>query len=101
MDSLFEDVATAIDARSMNGTIMDTSIITLDNIGVQNVDTMIAFTDGYKVSIPAENTKFVVVGNVGKDGATGMYARQCCRASSWTVGLYFSALVPKQIFWEK
>lgn len=73
MDTLFDGTATAIDARSVQGTIMDTSIITLDNIGVLNVGTMIAFADGYEVSIPAENTKFVVVGNVGTSGATGMY----------------------------
>jgi glucan 1,3-beta-glucosidase len=73
MDSLFDGTATAIDARAMNSTIMDTSIITLDNIGVQDVDVMIAFANGYHVSIPAENTDFVIIGNVGTDGAMGMY----------------------------
>lgn len=73
MDTLFDGTATAIDARTVQGTIMDTSIITLDNIGMLNVKTMIAFADGYEVSIPAVNTKFVVIGNVGTSGATGMY----------------------------
>jgi len=73
MDSLFDGTATAIDARAVKATIMDTSIITLDNIGVQNVDTMIAFANGYDVSIPAENTDFVIVGNVGTTGAMGLY----------------------------
>ncbi|RFU28181.1 hypothetical protein B7463_g8175, partial [Scytalidium lignicola] len=73
MDSLFDGTATAIDARAVNGTIMDTSIITLDNIGVLNVDTMIAFANGYDVLIPAENTDFVIVGNVGTSGTTGLY----------------------------
>jgi glucan 1,3-beta-glucosidase len=73
MDSLFDGTATAIDARAVNGTILDASIITLDNIGVINVDTMIAFADGEHVSIPAEDTDFVIVGNVGTSGATGFY----------------------------
>jgi glucan 1,3-beta-glucosidase len=73
MDSLFDGTTTAIDARAMNGTIMDSSIITLDNIGVLNVDTMIAFANGYDVSIPAEDTDFVIVGNVGTSSATGLY----------------------------
>jgi glucan 1,3-beta-glucosidase len=73
LDSLFDGVATAVDARAVKATSMDTSIITLDNIGVLNVDTMIAFADGYDVSIPAEDTKFVIIGNVGTDGSTGLY----------------------------
>lgn len=73
LDSLFDGVSTAIDARSVQGSIMNTSIITLDNIGVLNVDTMVAFADGYHLSIPAEDTNFVIVGNVGSDGSTGLY----------------------------
>jgi glucan 1,3-beta-glucosidase len=73
LDSLFDGVTTAIDARSMQGTIMDSSIITLDNIGVLAVDTMIAFANGSDVSVPPANTDFVIVGNVGKSGSTGMY----------------------------
>ena len=73
MDSLFDGVATAVDARAVQGTIIDTSIITLDNIGVLNVNTMIAFANGYDVSIPAADTNFVIVGNVGTSGSTGLY----------------------------
>ena len=74
MDTLFDGVTTAIDARAMNGTILDASIITLDNIGVQNVGTIIAFANGYDVSIPAVDTDFVIIGNVGTSGTTGMYS---------------------------
>lgn len=73
MDSLFDGTTTAIDARAVNNTIMDTSIITLDNIGVLNVGTMIAFANNYHVAIPAVNTDFVIVGNVGTSGSTGLY----------------------------
>lgn len=52
MDSLFDRVATAIDARAVKGTIMDTSIITLDNIGVLNVKTMVSDNRGYFCSDP-------------------------------------------------
>lgn len=74
LDTLFDGVATAIDARSVQASIMDTSIITLDNIGVLNVNTMIEFADGYHVSIPAADTDFVIIGNVGTSGATGLYS---------------------------
>lgn len=74
MDTLFDGVATAIEARSMHASILDTSIITLDNIGVLNVNTMVAFSDGYHVSIPAVDTEFVIIGNVGLAGATGIYS---------------------------
>jgi glucan 1,3-beta-glucosidase len=73
LDSLFDGVSTAVDARAMNALILDSSNIILDNIGVLNVDTMIAFANGYEVSIPAADTNFAIVGNVGKDGTTGMY----------------------------
>jgi hypothetical protein len=73
LDSLFDGTATAIDARAMGGTILDASIITLDNIGVLNVNTMIAFANGYDMAIPAANTDFVIVGNVGTSGTTGLY----------------------------
>ena len=74
MDTLFDVVGTAIEARSMHASILDTSIITLDNIGVQDVNTMVAFSDGYHVDIPAVDTEFVIIGNVGQAGATGMYS---------------------------
>ena len=73
MDSLFDGTATAIDARAVQGTIMDTSIITLDNIGVQNVDVIIAFANDYYVAILVTDTDFVIVGNVGISGTTGLY----------------------------
>lgn len=74
LDSFFDGVSTAVDARAMNNLVLDSSIITLDNIGVLNVDTIIAFANGYDVSIPASDTNFVIVGNVGADGTTGMYS---------------------------
>lgn len=73
MESLFDGTRIAIDARAVSSTIMNNSINTLDNIGVLNVDTMLAFTNGYEASIPAENADFAIVGNVGTSGAMGVY----------------------------
>jgi len=63
MDSLFDGVATAIKANAMGKTILETSIITLDNIGILNVNNMISFSDGFNLELPAANTDFVVIGN--------------------------------------
>lgn len=63
MDSLFDGVATAIKANAMGKIVLETSIITLDNIGILNVNNMIAFSDGFNLELPAANTNFVVIGN--------------------------------------
>jgi hypothetical protein len=74
MDSLFDGVATAIKANFMQATILKTSIITLDNIGVLDVNTMVAFSDGDYLNIPAADIKFIIIGNVeANGGAYGLY----------------------------
>jgi glucan 1,3-beta-glucosidase len=104
LDTLFESVSTAIDARAVQGTIMDTSIITLDNIGVLKVDTMVAFADGYDLLIPVADTNFVIVGNVGSDGSTGEYLATVQRppdglldveSLGWTRNNYFGKSRPQ------
>ncbi|KAK8070234.1 LysM domain-containingprotein [Apiospora phragmitis] len=70
LDSDFQDVGTAIKARFPQETILETSIITLDNIGVLRVDKMIEFEDGSTLAMPAVNTKFVVIGNTQYSGAS-------------------------------
>lgn len=63
MDSLFDGVDTAIKANALGKTILETSIITLDNIGILNVNNMISFSDGYNLHLPTADTNFVVIGN--------------------------------------
>ena len=74
LDSLFDGVATAIYANFEKSTILETSIVTLDNIGILNVDTMFAFTNGEVLDLPAVDTDFVVIGNLEYDGSNlGLY----------------------------
>jgi glucan 1,3-beta-glucosidase len=63
MDSLFNEVKTAIKANFMQKTILETSIITLDNIGVNLVDTMVEFSDGLHLDIASADLEFAVIGN--------------------------------------
>ena len=74
LDSLFDGTATAIKANFEQASILETSIITLDNIGVLNVNTMVAYTDGDNLDLPAADVDFVVIGNLEADGsAYGQY----------------------------
>ncbi|KIM96238.1 glycoside hydrolase family 55 protein, partial [Oidiodendron maius Zn] len=74
LDSLFDGVATAIYANFEKSTILETSIVTLDNIGILNVDTMFAFTNGEVLDLPAADIDFVVIGNLEYDGSNlGLY----------------------------
>ncbi|KAK6075617.1 LysM domain-containing protein [Seiridium cupressi] len=69
MDSYFDGVATAIHANARPATILDSSVITLDNIGVSGVTEMVTFSDGTALAIPAQDTDFIIVGNVEADGS--------------------------------
>jgi hypothetical protein len=66
---LFDRVATAIQANFEQLLIMETSIITLDNIRVLNVDTTVAFTNGNTLNLPVVNIDFVVVRNLEANGS--------------------------------
>ncbi|KAE9377716.1 glycoside hydrolase family 55 protein [Stipitochalara longipes BDJ] len=70
MDSKFINVKTAIYANQEPATILESSVITLDNVGVVNVGTMIGFADGHQTDIAPQNIMFMIIGNV-KDGGTG------------------------------
>ena len=75
MDSLFDSMQTGILAHDMKQNILDTSIITLDNIHTTNVDAMVAFTDGEDSDIPQGNIEFIVIGDVEMNGASqGLYS---------------------------
>lgn len=76
MDTQFVDTPTAISANFAETTILESSIITLDNIEVSGVSTIVAFTDGSVLDLPAENIDFVVIGNIkDQDGSSfGSYA---------------------------
>jgi glucan 1,3-beta-glucosidase len=68
MDSLFDGVTTAIYANSLPKTILESSVITLDNIGVIGVSNMVGFSDGTFLAVAAEDLDFLIVGNVEADG---------------------------------
>jgi hypothetical protein len=75
MDTLFDGTAIAIQANFEQKSILETSIITLDNIGVKNVGTMVSYTDGDDLNLSVENINFVVIGNIEADGsAYGQYS---------------------------
>jgi glucan 1,3-beta-glucosidase len=69
MDTSFDGTATAIQANFEQSSILETSIITLDNIGVENVNTMVAYSNGNALNLPVENIDFVVIGNLQADGS--------------------------------
>jgi glucan 1,3-beta-glucosidase len=69
MDTSFDGTATAIQANFEQSSILETSIITLDNIGVENVNTMVAYSNGNALNLPVKNTDFVVIGNLQADGS--------------------------------
>ncbi|RDW56742.1 pectin lyase fold factor [Coleophoma cylindrospora] len=69
MDTSFDGTATAIEAKFEESTILDTSIITLDNVGVYNVDTMVQYSNGNSLALPVSDVDFVVIGNLEVFGA--------------------------------
>ncbi|SPQ22989.1 a8ef266c-8802-41e8-87ee-6caa1a908fce [Thermothielavioides terrestris] len=77
MDSMFDDVNTAIKVNLPKGTVLESSIITLDNVGTfRNVQTLISFPDpGDTPILPSENINFFVLGNVENAGVSdGIYS---------------------------
>ncbi|EON98175.1 hypothetical protein UCRPA7_6324 [Phaeoacremonium minimum UCRPA7] len=74
LDSGFYDVGTVIFANTEPAKILESSIITLDNIGVEDVTSMVTFSDGTLLNLPVGNVDFVIVGNVEAAGPSyGMY----------------------------
>ncbi|KAK6223391.1 hypothetical protein LQW54_000509 [Pestalotiopsis sp. IQ-011] len=74
MDSGFYNVGAVIFANSEPADILGSSIITLDNLGIEEVTSVVTFADGSTLAIPAENLNFIIIGNVEADGsAYGMY----------------------------
>jgi glucan 1,3-beta-glucosidase len=74
LDSLFENVETAIYANQLPATVLESSVITLDNIGVVDVGTMIGFVDGNVLDLAPQDVDFLIVGNIEDGGsAYGMY----------------------------
>ncbi|KAI9742739.1 MAG: hypothetical protein M1818_003468 [Claussenomyces sp. TS43310] len=74
LDSEFSNVATAISANQPKATVLESNVITLDNIGVIDVTTMVAFSDGTSLNLAPEDVDFVVVGNVEVNGSDyGVY----------------------------
>jgi glucan 1,3-beta-glucosidase len=74
LDTVFENVRTAIFAYQLPSTVLKSSVITLDNIGVVNVGTMIGFVDGTSLDVAPADLEFLVVGNIENDGSMfGMY----------------------------
>ncbi|PYH85075.1 exo-1,3-beta-D-glucanase [Aspergillus uvarum CBS 121591] len=69
LDTMFDETPIAIQANFEQSTILETSIITLDNIGVNGVDTMVAFTDGSSLDLPNGDVDFVVIGNLQEDAS--------------------------------
>ena len=73
MDSLFDGVGVVVHASAIPPTVLGSSIITLDNIAVASVDTMVTFADGSTLEIPVEATQFVIVGNVAANGCVFLF----------------------------
>lgn len=69
LDTMFDETPIAIQASFEQSTILESSIITLDNIGVNAVDTMVAFTDGTSLDLPNGDVDFVVIGNLQEQSA--------------------------------
>lgn len=68
MDSGFYNVGAVIFANSEPADILGSSIITLDNLGIEEVTSVVTFADGSTLSIPSEDLNFIIIGNVEADG---------------------------------
>lgn len=64
LDTQFDDTPTAVQATFESKSMINTSVITLDNIGLVGVDTVVSFTDGDTLDIAGDSVDFVIVGNV-------------------------------------
>ncbi|OBT89627.1 hypothetical protein VE02_01780 [Pseudogymnoascus sp. 03VT05] len=70
LDTIFVSVGTAVKAEFPLSTILESSIITLDNIQLFEVSTVVEFADGTVLDIDASNAiDFIVIGNVEADGS--------------------------------
>ncbi|KAK5157149.1 hypothetical protein LTS14_004667 [Recurvomyces mirabilis] len=69
MDSQFQSVGTAIKANQLNADLKDTSVIVLDNIGMQGVSEVLTFSDGSSMEITPGTLDFFLFGNM-KDGSS-------------------------------
>ncbi|OOG00127.1 glycoside hydrolase family 55 protein, partial [Aspergillus carbonarius ITEM 5010] len=69
LDTMFDETPIAIQANFEKKSILETSIITLDNVGVNGVDTMVSFTDGSSLDLPNGDVDFVVIGNLQEDSS--------------------------------
>ncbi|RAL02989.1 glycoside hydrolase family 55 protein [Aspergillus ibericus CBS 121593] len=69
LDSMFDETPIAIKAEFEKKTILETSIITLDNVGVNGVDTMLAFLDDESLDLMNGDINFVTVGNLHEDSS--------------------------------
>lgn len=69
LDTSFGNVGTAIKAEFPMATILKSSIITLDNVQLLSVSTVVEFSNGDTLAIDAsKNIDFIVVGNLEADG---------------------------------
>ncbi|KFY91677.1 hypothetical protein V498_05365 [Pseudogymnoascus sp. VKM F-4517 (FW-2822)] len=69
LDTSFSNVGTAIKAEFPEETILRSSIITLDNIQLYSVTTVVGFTGGRELALDAsKNIEFLVIGNMEADG---------------------------------
>lgn len=91
MDSYFDGVATAIYADSLPKTILESSVVTLDNIGVTGVSNMVGFSDGSFLAVAAEDLDFLIIGSAEADGdAFGTAPKTCAKGFllTETTGMY-------------
>ncbi|KAG6009922.1 hypothetical protein E4U21_000693 [Claviceps maximensis] len=63
LDTSFLSVQTAVKANAMKNDILETSIMTFDNVHLQEVKQFIEFTDGSDFEYPDMNPPFLVLGN--------------------------------------
>ncbi|CAK7568439.1 MAG: hypothetical protein SEPTF4163_006429 [Sporothrix epigloea] len=64
LDSQFVNTPTAILATYESQSMVNTSIITLDNIALSGVDTVVSFTNGTRIDFSDDALDFVIIGNV-------------------------------------
>lgn len=74
MDSTFFDISVGLEAE-FNKTILESSIIILDNLELAGVGTVVTYANGDVLEgIPTDGIDFVVIGNVESNGASyGQY----------------------------
>lgn len=65
MDSSFSNLTNAIKTNMIRGVIEESTIITLDNIGIENdVANLFEFSDGGQLDIPMGYIDHIIVGDV-------------------------------------